>query len=378
MALIGELLEDISRNAPAIQARKLLVEHYISVGWLDAARDNVKELQKHAPRDGDVTAWANLLSKKPVPEEESSPKDEQTTKKKHATPHVKLPANLEHAKGDLTHGYKNLQRKAKSLLTDLLHLQHLQKKQGYPASNNVSKLKAITEGETVEVRPPGSARSVAKKVQEEPGNAFNIIIADLEDMMKWLRSPRGKHEGADNDTVREALVKRVQSLESALTGNHKLYPEVALMHIEHESLGKTYVNEETMLGDTIAEISRDNFWVTEDNYAWDMEELAQAITANGGIMRNPLSRQMFTTKDIRGIVSHPAGKKLAALQVEQHELSKGIRAETITQMEKLGKVLLDDQTSDALPSRHAVDEFLAYCATCESSSSPFHKSLKVS
>src|SRR6059036_945548 len=37
MALIGELLEEISRHPPAIAARKLLCEHYISIGWLDAA-----------------------------------------------------------------------------------------------------------------------------------------------------------------------------------------------------------------------------------------------------------------------------------------------------------------------------------------------------
>jgi hypothetical protein len=95
-----------------------------------------------------------------------------------------------------------------------------------------------------------------------------------------------------------------------------------------------------------------------------MEELAQAIGVNGGVMRNPLSKQMFTPKDIRGIVTHPHGKGLGALQVKQHEMAKGVRPETIEQMDKLALVLLEDQSADALRSRHAVDEFLAYVATC--------------
>jgi hypothetical protein len=92
-------------------------------------------------------------------------------------------------------------------------------------------------------------------------------------------------------------------------------------------------------------------------------ELVQAIQANGGVLRNPLSRDMFTPKDVKGILLHPAGRALAALRVEQHEMSKGVRSETISQMEKLSTILLADQTSDTLPSRKAVDEFLLYIAT---------------
>jgi hypothetical protein len=36
-------------------------------------------------------------------------------------------------------------------------------------------------------------------------------------------------------------------------------------------------------------------------------------------------------------------------------------------MEELSNVLLTDQTADTLPSRKAVDEFLAYVATCRCS-----------
>jgi hypothetical protein len=75
---------------------------------------------------------------------------------------------------------------------------------------------------------------------------------------------------------------------------------------------------------------------------------------------------MFTPKDVKGILLHPAGQSLAALRVEQHTMSKGVRSETIDQMEKLSAILLADQTSDSLPSRKAVDEFLLYVATCKS------------
>jgi hypothetical protein len=67
MGLIGELMEDISRNPPAIGARKLLVEHYISVGWLDAALDNAKELKTLAPRDSDIAVYLQVLQKRPAP-----------------------------------------------------------------------------------------------------------------------------------------------------------------------------------------------------------------------------------------------------------------------------------------------------------------------
>jgi hypothetical protein len=81
-------------------------------------------------------------------------------------------------------------------------------------------------------------------------------------------------------------------------------------------------------------------------------------------MRNPLSKEMFTPEDVKGILLHPLGKPLAALTVEQHEMSKGVRVETVVRMEAFSRVLLEDQTSDTLPSRKAVDEFLAYIATC--------------
>lgn len=394
MVLIGELLEEISRNAPAIGARKLLLEHYISVGWLDAAMDNAKDLKSLAPGDLDVKNALQLLEKKPEPPalekkpvsptlvatSETREWDPKTGryKKKTASKASKIPEaspielieDLETARQDFTQGYQALRAKARYVLADLLHLQALQRKAGLPQSKSVARVGAIVEGRkgepTLAAGPPGSARSVARYVQDNHNHkdVTGLIITDLENAMMWLRAPYGKPSGVNDDSVRDALVKRKTALESALPDEMKVHCELALMHIEHENLERNYANTETMLGDEVKDITRENFYVTEDNYAWDMGELVQAIKANSGVLRNPLSKEMFTPKDVKGILTHPLGKPLAALAVEQHEMSKGVRLATIEQMEKLSKILLEDQSADTMPSRKAVDEFLAYIATC--------------
>ncbi|KAF2016474.1 hypothetical protein BU24DRAFT_202478 [Aaosphaeria arxii CBS 175.79] len=389
MVLIGELLEDISRHPPALGARKLLVEHYISVGWLDAAMDNANELRRHAPHDPDVANYLAVLSKQPEPpapepagkstisvttnaqraSTQEPPKFTASTmfsRKKPKTA-TQLPKDLESTKQDFAQSYTSLRQQANTILKDLLHLEKLRKRSNMPVSPDTPRIEAIVNGSNSttlqKYSPPCSARSFARTIQSDKENAVGLSITDLESLMGWLRHSPGNTSTVDDDIVRDALVKRVRSLEAALPDDLKYFPEIALMHVQHEHLNKTYVNTETMLGDEIKDVPREDFWVTEDNYAWDMEELVQAITANGGVMRNPLSRQMFTSKDIKGIIWHPKGKQLAKLQVEQAEMSKGVRPETITQMEDLAKILLEDQSSDTLPSRHAVDLFMAYVAT---------------
>ncbi|KAL2040789.1 hypothetical protein N7G274_006247 [Stereocaulon virgatum] len=76
-------------------------------------------------------------------------------------------------------------------------------------------------------------------------------------------------------------------------------------------------------------------------------------------MRIPLSRSMFMPADVSHIIQHPQGKALAALQVAQGMLKKGVRPKIIDELSNLVQVLLKDQG----PSRHAVDDFAAYLAT---------------
>ncbi|KAJ4336580.1 hypothetical protein N0V87_005288 [Didymella glomerata] len=394
MVLIGELMEEMSRRPPAIAARKLLVEHYTSIGWVEAALDNAKELRTLAPGDFDVARFLSLLEKKPeppaleittLPPAPKSFKGQKTdnglvwdvksgrykkksavTKEKEVKPDLagsQIGDDLDAARQDLIAGYQSLRVRAGSILTDLLHLQALQKKANILPSSNTTKIQSIVNGQATVSVQLCTPRTTARSMRDSPNDALSIVIADLEDAIKWHKKTAGHATDEDIDKLRDAIVKRKAALEVALPDDLKIHCEVALMHMEHEQLGRNYVNTETMYGDEVKDVPRSNFYVTEDNYAWDMEELVAAIEAGSGVLRNPLSKQMFTSKDVKGIFMHPLATPLAALAVEQKEMSKGVRPETITRMEKLSSILLEDQSADTLPSRHAVDEFLAYVAT---------------
>jgi len=179
------------------------------------------------------------------------------------------------------------------------------------------------------------------------------------------------------DLVRAVLVKRVKALKGSLPEPLHVLADTALMYVEHDLLGRDYVNTETMLEDEVSDISRVNCWVTEDDYAWIMEELAQAITSNAGMMRNPLSKQIFTRADIGAIVQYPPGRGLGALQVVQSKLKRGIRPKTIEQLDKLARLLVEDITEDQMPSHPAVEVFVSYLATLPSSEQKAVEELKV-
>jgi hypothetical protein len=200
-------------------------------------------------------------------------------------------------------------------------------------------------------------------MEDNRQQALEIAISDLKDMAGWIHSDSSQQPPLDKDGVREALAKRVAALVAALPANLQDHAVTALMHVEHEVLHREYVCKETMLGDPITDIPRANFWVSEDGYAWDMAELAQAIKSQDGVMRNPLSKQMFTPNDVRAIIRHPLGNELGALQVEQSKLSKGVRPATVKRLADLAEVLKADMSPDQMASRHAIDDFLAYVAT---------------
>jgi hypothetical protein len=196
------------------------------------------------------------------------------------------------------------------------------------------------------------------------------------DLVRWTRQappsqqPSNQHaysrgEGAvlNNEYMRGILTRRISVLSAALSDDMHLHLHSAFMHIEHEELGRSYVNSETMIeGTPVADIPRNHFWASQDGYAWDMEELAQALSSNSGVMRNPLSRNLFSVEDVSAIVQHPFGRRLRALQLEQRELSKGLRAATIQKMQELSSTLLSDQDANQLESRRALDAFLVYVA----------------
>ena len=399
MTLLNDLYDEIERNPPALEARRLLIQQCMDAGWVDAARDAIRAYLDLDPYDEEILSMEEFLFE-----------DGSTRSQSHhiptpagpppRPPPPSIPVDIEEAQLELLRGYNALRTKAAKLLRETclvkdLAKQHeplvpvpektgkgkgisfmnLLKNQVFSASKkkeasisprfdvHIQNLTDITDGRissVVRVRQPGSAQAVARAMEKNPERAVDIAIGDLEDMARWLRSQSGH---PDNDAVREALVKRVGMLSSALSNGMKRNASLALMHVEHELLRRTYVCDETMYGDKVADIPRTRFLATEDGYPWDMEELAQAIQSNGGVMRNPLSRQMFTTEDIRTILQHPLGKGLAALGVEQGKLSKGVRPKTIEELEKMSAVLLADMSEDQMESRHVLDQFLGYVAT---------------
>ena len=368
MALIDDLYEAIEQHPPAIEARKLLVQHYLLVGWTDAANDAIAELLKLVSKDemtkiSSSASIANALQPEP---RASTPTTPTITYKPILPLHID---GLQSASREFAKDYEALRERAKKLQNELrlvsnLPLQHANALIFEKLTHDIN---ALADGHirlAVRVRQPGSVKLVARKMEGKPHQALEIAISDLTDMANWLRRADGQQPTLDNDAVREALAKRVRALIAALPAELQDHASSALMHVEHEILRREYVCKETMLGgDPIADIPRANFWVSEDGYAWDMEELAEAIKSNDGVMRNPLSKQMFTPNDVRAIIKHPLGKGLAALQIEQSKLSKGVRPATVKRLADLAKVLGADMSDDQMASRHAIDGFLAYVAT---------------
>lgn len=153
--------------------------------------------------------------------------------------------------------------------------------------------------------------------------------------------------GVHHPRYRNIFIDRARALEKALPDTLRTQCELGFMHFEYKNLNREYANRETMiLSSPIIEIPREEFYVTEDNYAWDLSELVEAIVSNGGVMRNPSNKQMFTPNDVQAILKHPRGKKLAALQVEQQQLSRGVRKETIAWIEKLARSMKTERGRD--------------------------------
>jgi hypothetical protein len=377
MSLINDLWDTIERNPPAIQARELLLQQWISAGWLDAAADTARELLRLDPSN--VVAKAYLQKsqcERTAPASSGRPAANTSASQGYAKPQLQhLPKRADDravTEVDLSEGLKAIRAHANILIQEMRLVRDLSGNLPHeeavtPGSDRqgvIQNLKALSDGRVSAVvsgRPPPSARAIARAMEGNRDHALDVVIDDLADVVRWLRSSSEKP--IDNDSVRETLAKRIRVLVAALPDDLQQHPSTALTHIEHEELGRTYVNSETMYGDPIADIPRANFWTSQDGYAWDMEELATCFASHSGVMRNPLSRQMFPPDDIRAIVQHPLGRGLAALNMKQSQLSNGVRKATIDQLDQLSAALLADQSSDQMASRHALDAFLAYTAT---------------
>ncbi|KAL8745479.1 MAG: hypothetical protein Q9190_002389 [Brigantiaea leucoxantha] len=395
LVLITELVDHIEREPPASHARKLLIEQYIACGWLEAAAEPAQEILNVDPSDGealacivgsqeledhhnriDVKGKGKSAQRVTVASDRRRPiwgKGNGSSRQREAAPSTStwrpsvVPiSSPELALQDLEMGYLALLEKADALQQETELLKNLTGMRPLISHQHTIELQALAQGKLSSLWKPKSQDSV-KDVWEKMMRADNkgtssldIAIEDLQNVVH-LTKVSGKDD--DDDNTREVLVKRVRALKGLLPANLQMDVDAALIHVEHETLGRSYVNDETMLGDALKDIPRDLFWVTDDGYAWDMSELAQAITSGGGVMRNPLTKQLFTPTDIKAILRHPEGKILAALRVKQSELKEGVRAKTVKNIAELAEVLVKDMSEDQLPSRKAVEEFLAYLAT---------------
>ena len=204
-------------------------------------------------------------------------------------------------------------------------------------------------------------QTVADRMASNPSESLDTAIQDL---VSLISASRKQDPPPSDDNLRSSCVARTKDLASVLHPKYKYLAQQALMHIDHEQLNHSYTNDETMVSvEPISTIPRDRFFVSEDNYAWDMAELVDALKANpAAALRNPLSRAPFTEADVTAIVHHPLGRGLGAMQVQQNELRQGVRKETVDKMAALARVLLEDEDSME-ESREAMDDFAAYTAT---------------
>ena len=397
IALISELIEHISRDPSAVEAREILLQQYNVCGWFSGAKEVAEDILKLDPFNWDANACldadletnagsvkANAGSGKTKQINGKAPMAKMSTSWKPSVFPISSPSS---ALRELEEGYTVILKRAR-ILHEQAKLWHgLKGVDSNGSEAHLLDIATLAQGKVspfVRTEPVISVKDVAKAMtpesEKEGRSGFDIAYEDLERVVKKLSRESGEPITLldDNyDTLRDALVKRASSLKALVPEGLKMLADRALMHAEHELLHRSYVNTETMFGDAVSDIRRENFWASEDGYAWDMDELAQAITSNGGVMRNPLNKVMFTPADVRNIVHHPLGKRVAALQIDQSKLNQGLRPLTIDAIARLAKVLLEDMTADQVPSRRAIDEFAAYLATLPRTEQQAIDSLKV-
>lgn len=387
-SLIEILYESLEQEPANVIIYERIIEAWEAKNEIDAARETATQLL--ALDVGNVVATRCLQSKqetKPAVPSQRKFGSHKFTKAKPGRSTTKFNPKLRKAKttpagatkdADLLKGYQQLMLDAEHLEVEISGLlRHSGPSPTEEQQQTIAELVHISRGEVgdvVQSLQPVSAREVARAVVANRNKARELLVDDFETVVHWASS---QSPPLSPETTRDRLVKRKTLLEAALPEDLAKHVNDALALMERQHLKKKYVNSETMYGDSIDEIPADHFFVSEDNYAWDMEELATALAVNDGVMRNPLSKEMFTETDIRQILAHPLGARLKPMQLAQSQLKQGVRPETLRRVEQLGKVLLGDQTENAGPSRSATDEFLAYMATLPEAEQKTIDSLKI-
>jgi len=291
---------------------------------------------------------------------------------------LSTPEGLSTAEARLVEGYGLLKQEAAALAIEMKAVM-LSDPSQVELDDSTRSLELLSRGHISAVvghMQPRAVREVARSIREAPDQEESIIAEDFEDVVRWATS---KNPPLTPTEIREKLVKRKALLEAILPESRATEARTAnaISLVERQFLKRQYVNTETMYGDAVEDIPQDQFFVSEDNYAWDMSELAAALKANSGVMRNPLSRQIFSEVDIHKILNHPSGRELRPMKLAQDKMRRGVRPATVDQVAKLGSVMMADQSQDMMPSRYAIDEFLAFVATLPDEEQKTLQSLRV-
>ena len=276
---------------------------------------------------------------------------------------------------ELEEGYKALKFAAKVLNKELSSdmFQGIADNQDEILSN----LRTIQQGKVESALRSNrlvSVREAARDILASKDKAVDLIFDDFEIVVRWMSS---QNANTSADDLKARLSRRRSMLEAALPESMRQHFIAAFWAIERDHLGRRYANTETMLGDEVKDIPVAKFFVSRDNYAFDIDELVNAIRANNGVMRNPLSRTMLPEEDIRFILGHPIGKQLRKMDEDQKSFRRGVGADTISKIDTLGRTMLEDQSMDGGPSRKAIDEFLANVAILPSAEEAAIRQLKI-
>lgn len=373
--MLSDLYDNLEVNPGNIMTRELILDAWIQLGDQDMAKGIANEIQQLDPSNARAKTFLSRHNSVPSSSRPTQPvaPPQQTlpisVKGKKTTITLAPMPRTEHERAAMEQsfkaGYADLRSQTEPLIGEIRALQTVGRVGDDALLEDLQHLLDGRLAAVVSRTPPCPIRELARALSSARGPAaLELIIADFEEVLDWTLST---DPSASSDAVRKRLVARQALLEAAVPSSVTETVKQALTHVEHERLrrlagGRRYANTETMLGDDVASIPRANLLVTEDNYAWDMSELADALAANGGVMRNPLTRDMFSPDDVRRILRHPLGARLAPLRLEQDQLKKGVRPDTIARLAEVARTMLADQTADAGPSMAAVDEFLTYAA----------------
>ncbi|KAF2671471.1 hypothetical protein BT63DRAFT_423673 [Microthyrium microscopicum] len=395
--LLTELYNALEGQPSSIFLHELILEGWVEAGDQDMARETAMMSMSLDPNNAIGNRYLKrrgAAGSRRQPKM-ASPPPQKTTSKSHQVPRSAAILETEEQRNEaertLEAGYKELMLVARILkeevrgLSEMEHTtsEHLDgQSSGSPFDNPglgdmLSVMEAISGGDisvAVPMPQPLSVQELARAIKKSPGQIEELIAEDFENVNGWASS---QNEGITTDEKRQRVLKRMHLLEAALPESMEKEIAAAFAHFERDQLNKRYANDETMYGDRVEDIPRGRFMVTEDNYAWDMEELSKALEVNSGVMRNPLSKQLFSQADIKKILAHPLGRQLRQLQLSQSKLKKGVRPATIEKIQKLGQVMLADQSEDAGPSREAMDEFLGFVVTLPDSEQKTINSLKI-